>query len=103
MKLEDIQKLCDEATEGPWTEKRILMLNGDPSFFSKVEGFYVDDDNNMEDCDARFIAAARELMPELLKVVKAAEYHASVCGIHDSDELQSFNQLLEALKDLEQV
>lgn len=110
MKLEEIEKLCDEATAGPW---EFRSKDGDESS-SEYCGTYsvgpddVEDYNNwiIDDTkyyntapsrieDAKFIAASRELMPKLLAVAKAAEQHQ--CPYYgNSDE-----ELLKALQELE--
>jgi len=73
MKLEDIQKLCDEATPGPWTYDEVI----NPSITYERKDAVIheisDPGNYIYLEDAKFIAASRELLPKLLAVVKAAK------------------------------
>ena len=69
MKLEDLKKLCDEATSGPWSYRESGSCGGtvyriSPSFT---------DSGSMAHADAAFIAAARTYMPKLIAVVEAAK------------------------------
>jgi hypothetical protein len=73
MKLDEIQKLCDGATPGPWKP-----------------GHTYDHQRN-----AAFIAASRTLIPKLLAVAKAAQDYRD--GSYDV----SFMRLWDALDALE--
>lgn len=71
MKLEDIKKLCDEATPGPWVavdggidfllggDERPVPLIRDPMLIAK-------------NTNLQFIAMARTVLPKLLAVAEAA-------------------------------
>ncbi len=101
MKLEEIEKLCEEATPGPWKydygnwqvegprprRRAICNLNG----LDDVEGNPV----NLNIADTEFIAASRELIPKLIAVAKAAEI---VCKDHDL-RCEDSNSTLCALHD----
>lgn len=72
MKLEEIRKLIDAATPGPWTNR---MQDG-------LCNKYIDDDaiviskeerDNMNPANVAFIALSRTLMPKLLAVAKVAK------------------------------
>ena len=70
--LDEIEKLCDEATAGPWEydargEVFVMMDSKTPDLVI-VRAYAI-----AEDSDANFIAASRELMPKLLKVARAAK------------------------------
>lgn len=61
MKLDEIEKLCNEATPGPWL--------GD---YIPLQAIRILDYSDNMSKNIEFIAAARMLMPKLLKVAKAA-------------------------------
>lgn len=61
MTLEEIEKLCSEATAGPWE------ADGDHVLSSQ----YCIADTN--EADAKFIAASREIVPQLCKRVRELE------------------------------
>lgn len=72
MKLEEIRRLCDEATPGPWRaeyggdmvygrEGRIATMDSIEHYRDKVA------------INAKFIAMARTELPKLLKVVEAVK------------------------------
>ncbi len=91
MKLEEIEKLCEEATPGPW-EAQIPAMTGEwPKariWPLKIEGklyHYA----MIKTADAEFIAASRTLMPKLLQIAKLAK--ASNYG----------TTMLDTLKELE--
>lgn len=72
MKLEKIEKLCAEATPGPWeADKQYcrVQLKNDP--YGLIA--WADDGGFCRGEDVFFIAAARTLMPKLLAVAKAAK------------------------------
>lgn len=88
MKLEDIQKLCDAATPGPWhydcgnlqvevdyTQPYSRLPIVDICRDERIEWAEEHDfcDANDYDSDGDFIAASRELIPKLLKVAIAAK------------------------------
>jgi hypothetical protein len=59
MKLEDIKKLCDEATPGPW---RICIDEDDHKAVIDPEGWIIPH----RDADAELTAAARQVLPLLV-------------------------------------
>ena len=71
MKIDEIRKLCDDATPGPW---RISEYKGDYHVYnSKDEPVYyssAEEGVTAEETDAEFITAARALLPLLLDVVE---------------------------------
>lgn len=80
MKLEDIEKLCSEATPEPWT----WGGHGDSivgtEYFSDGSGqgeiTIIETDSRVyppNDKDAKFIMAARELMPKLVSRIRELE------------------------------
>ena len=88
MKLEDLEKICDEATPGPWE-----------SYGSQIrrpvdDGFNFVGRINFHH-DAKFVSSSRELMRRLLIVAKAAKELISRCQCCNPDEL------LKALEELE--
>lgn len=89
LKLEDLKRLCDEATPGPWPN------NGKPWQVDHLTGFADLGPVHVNDC--AFIAAARTYMPKLLAVAEAAKAHLW------SQDHMIFNddQLREALAALE--
>lgn len=71
MKLEEIEKFCEEATPGPWEWSYYCLHNGRlriPILHRNKNSKWPISKNNLE-----FIAASRTLMPQLLKVAKAAD------------------------------
>lgn len=76
MKIEDIEKLCDQATEGPWlvdkavhigTGIETLAIYSWPTEFHCTEIIESPDELNGEcihnENDAKFIAGSREFVP----------------------------------------
>lgn len=100
MKLEEIEKLCEEATSGPWTwyyYKNLAYIES-PNEIIINPGFNITEMEEYgisEDKDALFIAASRELIPKLLAVAKAVQYHVENRIVDPDDRLK------KALKDLE--
>lgn len=98
MKLEDIRKLCDKATSGPWladpVNDRVWVEKGfeDQNVICDVHGMGVGH------CDLRFVAASRTLIPKLLAVAEAAKAYCDwesvycpACGdSSDSDGLPCY-------------
>lgn len=76
MKLEEIEKLCNEATPGPW----MAFIPNDERLVQKaiVSGPKQYINNSFSSEDAEFIAASRTLMPKLLDVAKAAKRHCMI-------------------------
>ena len=95
MKLDEIRKLCDETTPGPWGSDRLVLGCED---FAATGPLHVDKASALADC--RFIAAARDLMPKLLAVAEAADDR--IAGAIDMgvnpDYFQPFFDALAALE-----
>lgn len=72
MKLEDIRKLCDAATPGPWLESYGYDGGGYPRAFCPACEADSSGESQAEK-DAAFIAAARTLVPKLVAVAEAAK------------------------------
>lgn len=70
MKLEEIEKLCEEATTGPWY---VFLPAGEEDSPAHLTGPRQFTEFRFGLSDAKFIAASRELIPKLLAVVKAVE------------------------------
>lgn len=71
-KLEEMRKLCDAASEGPWTYSRDRC-----QFITRPNGsrVYVCGSGNepllcMSESDAKFSAASRTLVPQLLSALE---------------------------------
>lgn len=88
MKLEEIEKLCAEATPEPW---QVFLPCGDDRANLSGPKQYTEFRFSLE--DAVFIAASRDLMPKLLLLARAVELF-----IEDPDtygELEeTFNKLV---------
>lgn len=97
MKFEDIRKLIDEASEGPWKSDHVYVKF--PCY--KSPSGWDSGALQIDNCDglcvptARFIAASRELMPKLLAVAEAARDHME-CGADRTDSLRKAISALEA-------
>lgn len=107
MKIEDIEKLCAEATPGPWIEDvsiyhlAIEAKNG--KYICGRDGDDVEDYNG-KDSDTQFVAASRDLIPKLLAVAKAAR-KCDEEGWLDENEYGADHPLsliAKALRELEQ-
>lgn len=104
MTLDELQKLCDEATAGPW-EKLCLFGSRDlPTSISDGKGMTIEigEFSEFKHADLDFIAAARTYMPKLIAVARAAK------KIRDSDKdtsdlmrLMLIGNVEQALADLE--
>lgn len=123
MKLEELKKLCDEATPGPWdfeygvsmrTAWKLESLEKHPNSYETV--LWLDGGKNL-DLDAEtgrveqnmeFIAAARDALPKLIAVAEAAKFiednKISWYMAYDSEALKQassvLNQALAALEKL---
>jgi hypothetical protein len=78
--LDEIQKLCDQATPGPWKLWGMQVLQ-DPVGDSNVETARLiaktdDPDRGLRTFNASFIAEARTYLPRLLAVARAAKHVA---------------------------
>lgn len=84
MKLEEIEKLCSEATPGPWDLNHQAWFDEAPSI------------------DHKFVEMARTELPKLLAIAKAAK---QVCeGMKDENYFILGSELLEkALEELEKA
>ena len=75
MKLEEIRKLIERATPGPWTSRTnevFYPCHKSPSGYDRSL-LEVDVCSGMVDDTATFIAASRTLMPQLLKIAEIAK------------------------------
>lgn len=103
MTLDEIEKICEEATPGPWEvkisgedlvpfEQRLVSL-GPISYWASHA-----DDASLEipDNDIAFISSARTYMPKLLTIAKAANR----VWLYQ-DVLYDDHELALALKELE--
>lgn len=113
MKLEEIEKLCDQATPGPWTEqtsRKYMDFGCYESIpgvigWSTHVGYCRDKEVKQVDADSKFIAASRELMPKLLAVAKAARlvgYYTDHMR-DDEDNSHGLTELDRALEELEKL
>jgi len=116
MKLDEIEKLIEAASPGPWPEE--FGRSDFPDVGSMACGPIITADEDTEETQAQsdqdFICVARTLMPRLLKVVRAVQgidfvvqrYHAE--GGNDSFKasasvsIAKMNNILTSLTDLEQ-
>lgn len=80
MTLDELQKLCDEATPGPWVYKKPW----DAGLFSG-DTMIVGGDPNHE--DVKFIAAAREWMHKLIDAVNAAK------NLRDWEKTENYREI----------
>lgn len=79
MTLEELKELCEAAAPGPWTtasDEDVEDCIGPHAFLFgpetlDTEGYYYSPERYRVE-DAKFIAAAREYMPKLIAVAKAA-------------------------------
>ena len=114
MKLEDIQKLCDDATCGPWKANQLSVIvtgmdnnylltnSGHNDSQIIVHSLYWSSDFDFDQSvlNAKFIAASRDLLPKLLAVAKAAQ------NLLDAKDFESegdyyFLDLYDSLEELE--
>lgn len=104
MKIEEIEKLCDEASPGPW-KFDVWLVNGEAGRIASIDS----EVPYGEDVDANglFIAHARTLLPKLLAVAKAAkEFYTPPSGLISPEQIVEHykarqTRLGEALADLE--
>lgn len=78
MNLDDLQKICDAATEGPWTHHRqqhCPQINCHEIELRTCHGgaLYRSTSYGLMEVDGEFICAARTEMPKLIKRVKNLE------------------------------
>ncbi len=102
MKIEDIEKLIAEATEGPWYHVNLEHewsdeIYNEPIVTSLENGIACTygKGTSKSVANAKFIAASRSLMPKLIAVAKAVKY--------DLRQLRmlGFLELTRALEELE--
>lgn len=101
MKLEDLKKLCDEATPGPWGSR---MNPWTYRGTVDAKGEHVASTTRFEDGD--FMAAAREALPKLIAVAEAADaMREELLDAHDADpyivkaaSIAAFDTALAALE-----
>lgn len=76
MKLEDLKKLCDEATPGPWeySDYDSEFTKGGGLVGTSAFGLMADKST------CRFIAASRTMIPRLIAVAEAAQNLIDYCG-----------------------
>lgn len=96
---EELKKLCDAATPGPW---RWGMHGGDFLLGADNHVVMSAEEINVSVGDAQFIVAAREMVPKLIKVVNAAKRaasmigeptHAHTCGCYACELWKSLDEL----------
>lgn len=103
MKLDDIRRICEAATPGPWRAE----VNGTPDgSFDFAAGPWHDQTKGSTDGaaeDAVFIAMARTMLPKLQKVAEAARDLKCACvGLtYHGGHTNSCIALREALAALE--
>jgi hypothetical protein len=93
MKLDELQRLCDQATPGPWdgnTLRGIIDLQYAPA--GHCTGM------TWLSHDANFIAAARTALPKLIAVAKAAKLIAYPRGFRDGNVPDDLHRSLAALE-----
>jgi len=78
MNLDDLQKLCDAATEGPWTHHRqqhCPQINCHEIELRTCHGgaLYRSTSYGLMEVDGEFICAARTEIPKLIKAIKLAK------------------------------
>ncbi len=109
MKLQELKRLCDAATPGPWSvghpmhEDDELITVLDPEGSSLFGDMCVGMEKNEADVDtARFIAASRNYMPMLLEIARCAWMALpAFCDEPGHDEHALVDALQVALSDLD--
>lgn len=104
MTLDELQKICDEATPGPWerlnqvqsTELGRLRAFATGPVHKEISSKYIDSIGNKAFSDAEFITAARTYMPLLIEVTRAA-INARF-STDDRDGLLELDQVLIKLR-----
>lgn len=99
MKLDQIRALIEAATPGPWHDDPVndkVWVDQENAFegnstVCEVSGL------GIGNCNLRFIAASRDLMPKLLRVAEAAKLvlHADCPGMKTAQERR--DDLFEAI------
>jgi hypothetical protein len=89
MTLDELQRLCDKATPGPWN----VNAEYGTTIWAQAKPAHDYDDND----DAHFITAARLYLPKLIAVARAAKAATEDWYFDDS-----YKDLCVALAALEQ-
>ncbi len=71
MTLDELKKLCEEATPGPWWTSSACVESSQVNVADCFTGLS-DRDMPEVEANATFIAAAREALPKLIAVAEAA-------------------------------
>ena len=102
MKLEEIKKLCDEATPGPWvrheTYSDVWFLGEKIMGNNKTIVYQNDGHNAGKEEDIKFIAASRTLIPKLLAVAEAAKKYMHIDHFMTPEAGVSLRNALEDLE-----
>ena len=119
MKLDEIEKLIEAASPGPWEHRdncevmTTEMLRHCVASCGPKRDFSFGNSSSM--ANAAFIAASRTLMPKLLKVSAAAKLWLSVADIYSQHRVSADRQVYkldymqgreifrDALEELEQA
>ena len=101
MKLDDMEKLSNAVTEGPWTEE--YENSGYIMAHQKGCGHDICKmTTGGTKADAAFIAASRELMPRMVKALRTLEWIADHSTIECGRWPEAVMKSREALAELEQ-
>lgn len=106
MNLDEIEKLCAEATPGPWSAAPEMQEEddrGSPLWQVLADDGLVGD--LFAWCNAEFIAASRTLLPKLVKVAVAARRlrHAIIQDWPSPCDAAFVDAVNDALRDLDEV
>jgi hypothetical protein len=100
MRLEEFEVLEKAATPGPWETETLKSHNrsclGEKYAALAIGERYVHD--QLTGNDARFIAAAREMVPRMIKALKAVK--EELLADYDSEEMWPISS--KAIAELEQ-
>lgn len=106
MKLEDLKRLCDEATPGPWADisnnrdiDAMVIWSTGPEDELKHYATYQECTN----ADAAFIAAARTYLPKLIAAAEAAKKfrNSDPAHVYSTEYYDAREELDDALAALE--
>lgn len=104
MTLSSLERLCEQATKGPWFLQLIDEERPQDGYYVGMAWKDFNDLSVMTKHDGDFIIAAREWLPKLIAVAKAAEKWSEQFGASQGDPLDAVmneNRLLAALAALE--